>query len=252
MKQAIAMHGWSGDGRAWGPWQRHFQRHGWQWQSGERGYGARPPTQPTWLPDPDAPDRQRRVVIGHSLGPHLMAPTVLAKATDVVLLASFSRFVPEGRAGRSLQTALKGMGDCIGTADEATMLKTFLQRAADPAHASCLPSNPVSDGLSAGGRQRLQADLDLLRSTTGLPDGMPADSMVLVVNAEADAIVVPPSQQQLLEDLAVHLQHPATRWSMPGSGHALMVPDLLVRVQQWLDQQCSNQQDADRAGDQLP
>ena len=180
-------------------------------------------------------------MIGHSLGPHLIAPTVLAKATDVVLLASFSRFVPEGRAGRSLQTALKGMGNCIGTANEATMLKTFLQRAADQAHASCLPSSPVSDGLSAGGRQRLQADLDLLRSTTGLPDGMPANSRVLVVNAEADAIVIPTSQQQLLDDLAVHLQHPATCWSLAGSGHALIVPDLLLRVQQWLDQPSSNQ-----------
>lgn len=247
MKQVIAMHGWSGDSRTWGPWERHFKNHGWVWQSGERGYGSLAPRQPHWQDDPDPAPRQRRVVIGHSLGPHLLASPLLAKATDVVLLASFSRFVPEGRAGRSLQTALKGMGACIGTADEATMLKTFLQRAADPGHASCLPSNPVSDGLSAGGRQRLQADLDLLRSTTGLPDGMPAASRVLVVNAEADAIVVPPSQQQLLEDLAVHLRHPATRWSMPGSGHALMVPDLLLRVQQWLDQQ-----DADRAGDQLP
>jgi hypothetical protein len=30
-----------------------------------------------------------------------------------------------------------------------------------------------------------------------------------------------------------------------------MVPDLLLRVQQWLDQQGSNQQDADQAGAQL-
>ena len=241
MKQVIAMHGWSGDSRAWAPWQRHFQRHGWQWQSGERGYGSRPPSQPNWIPDTDPPHQQRRVIIGHSLGPHLIGPTVLTKASDVVLLASFSRFVPEGREGRSTTTALNGMGRCIGTANEAAMLNTFVQRAAAPAHASCLPASPVSDGLSAAGRRRLQTDLNLLTTTTNLPAGLPENSKVLVVNAEADSIVVATAQQQLISDLSVHLHQKPTCWSLAGSGHALMVPDLLLRVQQWLDQPSADQ-----------
>ncbi len=241
MKQAIAMHGWSGDQRSWAPWQRHFEHHDWHWQSGERGYGDRTPSQPRWRSDSDPPHLQRRVVIGHSLGPHLIDTHVLNQASDVVLLASFGRFVPEGRSGRSLLMALKGMGSCIGTADEETMLHTFAQRCADPAQASSLPASPVVEGLSETGRQRLAADLDHLRSTKGLPAGLPTDSRVLVVNADADAIVVAAAQQQLLDDLSVHLQHRATCWSIHGSGHALLVPDLLVRVQQWLDRTEPNQ-----------
>ena len=235
MKQVIAMHGWSGDSRSWGPWGRHFQNHGWAWQSGERGYGSLEPRQLHWQDDPDPAARQRRVVIAHSLGPHLLPSPLLAEATDVVLLASFSRFVPQGRAGRALQTGLQGMERCIGTSRESAMLQTFLQRAAAPTPTSTLPPSPVNEGLSETGRQRLQNDLQLLMSTTALPDGFPAQARVLVVNAEADAIVVVEARQQLQRDLDTHLEVPADLWVLRGCGHALLAPDLLMRVRHWLD-----------------
>ncbi|MAS27247.1 MAG: alpha/beta hydrolase [Synechococcus sp. NAT40] len=235
MKQVIAMHGWSGDSRVWRPWQRRFQHHGWTWQNGERGYGSRPPFMPTWSSDRSPIKQQRRVIIGHSLGPHLLPEPVLRASTDVVLLACFSRFVPVGRAGRALHTGLIGMGHCIGTDQERTMLHTFLNRAAAPESASGLPANPVHDGLSTAGRQRLRADLTQLRDTASLPSGLPTGARVLVVNAGADAIVVAEARRQLLEDLQHHLQHKPSIWTLEGSGHALLVPDLLLRVQEWLE-----------------
>ena len=234
MKQVIAMHGWSGDARAWGPWQRHFQTHGWSWQSGERGYGSLGPQQPDWQPDSNPESGQRRVVIGHSLGPHLLPEALLSAATDVVLLASFSQFVPTGRTGRALQTGLKGMRRCIGTTEEATMLQTFLTRAASPAKSSGLPPSPATEGLSPEGRQRLHDDLNHLMATAGLPAGLPRNAKVLVVNADADAIVIPAARLRLIEDLQRHLQHPPSIWNLKDSGHALLVPDLLLNVQTWL------------------
>lgn len=235
MKQVIAMHGWSGDSRSWGAWRRHFQNHGWVWQSGERGYGSREPHQPHWQDAAEPAASQRRVVIAHSLGPHLLAAPLLAEATDVVLLASFSRFVPQGRAGRALQTGLQGMERCIGTSSESTMLQTFLERAAAPTPTSALPPSPVNEGLSETGRQRLRDDLRLLMATTGLPDGFPAQARVLVVNAEADAIVVAEARQQLQQDLETHLDLPADLLVLKGCGHALLAPDLLMQVRRWLD-----------------
>lgn len=235
MKQVIAMHGWSGDSRSWGAWGRHFQNHGWVWQSGERGYGSLKPRQPHWQDDPSPTGRQRRVVIAHSLGPHLLASLLLAEATDVVLLASFSRFVPQGRAGRALQTGLQGMERCIGTSSESAMLQTFLKRATAPTPTSALPPSPVNEGLSETGRQRLRNDLRLLMTTTALPDGFPARARVLVVNAETDAIVVSEARQQLQRDLDNYLEVPADLWVLKGCGHALLAPDLLMRVCHWLD-----------------
>lgn len=236
MKQVIAMHGWSGDSHSWVSWIRHFNHHHWSWQSGERGYGKRQEHMPFWQDDQEPTERQRRVVIAHSLGPHLLPDAVLAHATDVVLLASFSRFVPQGAKGRALKTGLKGMRRCLGSDAEAEMLTNFLRRAAAPSPADGLPRGPIHEGLSHEGRQRLTDDLDLLIASAELPPGLQASSRVLVVEAEQDAIVVPAARQELRDAVQTRLQHPAEHWFMPGSGHALLVPDLLMRIQRWLDQ----------------
>jgi pimeloyl-[acyl-carrier protein] methyl ester esterase len=191
---------------------------------------------PFWQDDQEPTKRQRRVVIAHSLGPHLLPDAVLAHATDVVLLASFSRFVPQGAKGRALKTGLKSMRRCLGSDAEAEMLTNFLRRAAAPSPADGLPRGPIHEGLSHEGRQRLTDDLDQLIASAELPPGLQASSRVLVVEAEQDAIVVPAARQELRDAIQTRLQHPAEHWFMPGSGHALLVPDLLMRIQRWLDQ----------------
>lgn len=236
MKQVIAMHGWSGDSHSWVPWIRHFTHHHWSWQSGERGYGKRQEQMPFWQDDQDPIELQRRVVIAHSLGPHLLPDAVFTNATDVVLLASFSRFVPQGAKGRALNTGLKSMRRCLGSDAEAEMLTTFLTRSAEPLPPDGLPRGPIHKGLSSEGRQRLADDLDRLIASAELPLGLQATSRVLVVEAEQDAIVVPAARQELRDAVQTRLQRPAELWLMPGSGHALLVPDLLMRIQRWLDQ----------------
>ena len=240
MKQVIAMHGWSGDSTAWAPWERHFSRLGWLWQSGERGYGTRRSCNPGWAQPPSGDTSacmatQRRVVIAHSLGPHLISPSVLEQATDVVLLASFGRFVPEGPEGRALRTGLKGMQNAIGGPGETTMLRTFLKRAAHPADVGGLPPGPVQLGLSEQGRIVLKEDLKRLIETRDLPAGLPNSARVLIVDGMDDAIVAPAASREHLQALKGHLQTVPEQWQLKDVGHALVVPDLLMRVQQWLD-----------------
>jgi pimeloyl-[acyl-carrier protein] methyl ester esterase len=87
----IAMHGWSGTAAGWEPWRAEAEARGWRWRGGERGYGAEPPFLPDWGPE------GLRVLITHSMGAHLLPPSLLANAERVVLLAGFGRFVPPGR-----------------------------------------------------------------------------------------------------------------------------------------------------------
>ena len=194
--QVIAMHGWSGEASHWTPWCEAFAARGWSWQSGERGYGGARALSPSWQ------DGGRRVVIAHSMGPHLLPSAVLAAAEAVVLLASFGRFVPPGAPGRRLRSALDQMARQLDApASARAMLHTFLREAAAPESAELLPPGPADGPLGEIQRQRLRRDLELLGRTTGLPDGFPDAIPVLVVEAAQDRIVVPEARQLLRRDL---------------------------------------------------
>lgn len=226
--QVIAMHGWSGEARHWEPWRNAFAALGWSWQSGERGYGGATPHQPQWQ------GQGMKVVIAHSLGPHLLQAEVLAAAEAVVLLASFGRFVPEGPTGRRLRQALVLMEAQLGDPTEAqAMLRRFLIEAAAPDPAELLPPGPADQPLEAAALERLRRDLELLDRTQGLPAGFPRGIPVLVVEAGQDRIVVPEARQQLRGDLERITD--LLRWhTVAEAGHCLLRGPVLEPVQSWL------------------
>ena len=230
MKQVIAMNGWAGDNSCWTLWSRQFEQRGWQWLSGERGYGNRSPHSPEWVEG-----STRRLVICHSLGFHLLPASVLSVATDLVLMGGFACFVPRGVDGRGLRTALRGMAKALGTQQEKTMLQRFLERAAAPLPLSALPPHALLQGISETGRQRLQDDLDLLANLTALPPGCPDQADCLVVQGGLDQIVPPETQQLLIQSLNGRLKKKPTEMLQPNDGHALLTADALQRVLGWLE-----------------
>jgi pimeloyl-[acyl-carrier protein] methyl ester esterase len=231
--QLIAMHGWAGDQRSWGPWRALAEARGWSMQVGERGYGALPPQTPNWLDNDDAPTAApagARVVLAHSLGPHLLPAALWQRASAVVLLASFGAFVPAGAPGRRLKQALQAMSAKIETGQTETLLQEFFARVAAPHPSSLLPAGPLQQGISAEGRQRLLADLTLLGRTEGLPLGFPSDRPVLLVEAMDDQIVAEGSRRALRESLPQ-----ADCWSLQQAGHALLVEGLPAAVLDWVE-----------------
>ena len=235
MKEVIAMHGWGGDRTIWIRWEKYFQLKGWVWQSAERGYGTAHQTDPTWIKLPEKNSQHQRVFIGHSLGTHLIKKKTLEEATDVVLLNSFGRFVSEGQERRSLKTALKGMQQSLGTAQEKDMLKAFTKKAFYPHLINALAPNPIKHGLSFKGRNTLKNDLELLIKTCGLPCGFPLQARVLTIYGQEDSIIMPSTQTLLTQELKKHLKNQLTSWSISGEGHYLLNPEIIDRVESWLE-----------------
>lgn len=229
--QVIAMHGWAGDGANWTPWREVSAPLGWRWSCGERGYGPRTPLSPAWE------GAGRRVVIGHSMGPHLLDATVLAGADAVVLLAGFGRFVPPGAEGRRVRAALAAMAAQLaeGPSEDDTalrvqsLLRRFLSEAASPDPAELLPPGPADQPVGAAGRERLRHDLALLGRSEGLPAGFPSEARVLIVEAEADRIVGPAARALLRQALPR-----AEVVSLPGAGHCLLRSPVMAPVLEWL------------------
>ena len=75
---------------------------------------------------------------------------------------------------------------------------------------------------------------NLPRIVPAILDALP-DARVLVVDGMDDAIVAPAASREHLLALTSRLQEAPEQWQLQDVGHALLVPDLLVRVQQWLD-----------------
>lgn len=225
--QVIAMHGWVSDSTQWQPWQEAITARGWTFQTGERGYGTLPPVQPSWRPE------GRRVLMAHSMGPHLVNAQALEAADAVVLLASFGRFVPPGRAGRALRTALGGMVAALDEPREAhAMLRRFLKEAAAPDPIEAMAPGPADGPLTPIGLERLRVDLQLLEQIQDLPEAFPRSVPVLIVEAGADQILTPDVRALLRDALPG-----ADRLELPNAGHALLKAPVLAPVLAWLEQQ---------------
>ena len=230
MKQVIAMHGWAGSPATWTHWQSAFETEGWLWTNGDRGYNGSPQHQPTW-----SDQANRRVLIAHSLGWHLVPDSTLAQTNELILLASFSRFIPEGRAGRRLKTGLDGMKRSLQDGDGIAMLERFFSKVAHPLAPSALPPNRlVLQGLTTIGRDRLQADLHHLAGTHGLPSGRPDQARILLIQGGADAVVTAETHQCLLKDLKDQGFNDLSHCGDPNWGHALITQTVLAKVMAWL------------------
>lgn len=223
--QIVAMHGWCGDRRSWDPWLAGWESRGWRSCCGERGYGEAEPITPAW--DGEA---GLRLVIAHSLGPHLLPAALLAEADAVVLLTSFSRFVPEGRAGRAVRAALDAMARDLGGSEPQRMLRTFLAQVASPESAASLQATPADGALNASGLQRLIDDLMLIASSSDLPAGFPRQAPVLLVQAAADQIVAPEARQALQERLPQ-----ADVLTLAHAGHGLINTPVMGLVNAWIE-----------------
>ena len=125
MNQIIAMHGWCSDSTYWEHWKKNFQLNGWLWQSAERGYGCITASEPFWESSLGAEVKNKKVAICHSLGIHLLSNKLLQESSHVVLLNSFSRFIPVGKESRSIKIALNGMQKHLGKTTEGNMLRKF-------------------------------------------------------------------------------------------------------------------------------
>jgi len=227
--QLIAMHGWAGDAQGWAGFLSDWRARGWRGQCADRGYTAQPPLAVDWLPEGGL-----KVVVAHSLGPHLLPPAVLEQADAVVLLASFGRFLPQGKGGRRLAAAVATMADQlmadqIGGDQAGTMLRSFLERSAAPQAPSLPWPGITATPLLETGRRRLVEDLALLAATTGLPAGFPTRARVLIVEGRDDQIVVPEARRLLGEALP-----DADRLELAGVGHCLLSSALVGMVDAWI------------------
>jgi len=234
MKEIIAMHGWAGNSHQWSSWINLFQCCDWKWQTAERGYKDIRAYTPRW--HNDLPHTGlKRVAICHSLGSHLIDKEVLCSATHVVLINSFSRFIPKGKENRSIKMALNKMMNAINTPSEASMLRKFHIKAYKPNGINLNSHESTLLHLSDSGRLRLKNDLKLLINSESLPTGLNTDAKVLVMNSKKDYILANQTKEKLSEDLINYLKAEPKIINLPEEGHSISKIKNIKKIKQWLE-----------------
>ena len=234
MKEIIAMHGWAGDSNQWSNWEQIFKCYEWEWRNSERGYTALSPHIPKWNHNSNQV-KLKRVAICHSLGSHLIDKQVLHSATHVVLINSFSRFIPTGKENRPIKLALNRMMNAINTPNEAAMLRKFYIKAYKPNYIDVKSSESNLLHISDSGRLRLKNDLKLLINSDSLPIGLNNSAKVLIVNSEQDYILANQTKEKLVEDLINHLEALPKIISLQDEGHSITKIKNIKKVKHWLE-----------------
>tara|TARA_Y100001968_G_scaffold216643_1_gene199380 strand:- start:153 stop:881 length:729 start_codon:yes stop_codon:yes gene_type:complete len=234
MKEIIAMHGWAGDRNQWSNWINLFQFCDWEWKTAERGYKDIHPYIPNWNTNSNEIGL-KKVAICHSLGSHMIEKKVLCAATHVVLINSFSRFIPSGKENRSVKIALKKMMNTINTPNESSMLRKFYIKAHQPNKIDMESTESNLLYISNSGRLRLKNDLKLLMSSESLPTGLNSKSKVLVVNSEKDSILANQTKQKLIADLINYLEVEPTILNVQDEGHSISKVKNIKKIKHWLE-----------------
>ncbi len=234
MKEIIAMHGWAGDSNQWSNWEKIFKSYDWEWQNYERGYKDISPHTPKWNHNSNHVEL-KRVAICHSLGSHLIDKEVLYSATHVVLINSFSRFIPSSKENRPIKLALNRMMNAINTPNEATMLRKFHIKSYKPNYIDVKSSESDLLHISDSGRLKLKNDLKLLMNSNSLPIGLSHFAKVLIVNSEQDYILANLTKEKLAEDLINHLETVPKVIKLQDEGHSITKIKNIKKVKHWLE-----------------
>ncbi|WP_269608842.1 alpha/beta hydrolase [Prochlorococcus marinus] len=234
MKEIIAMHGWAGDSHQWANWEKIFKSCDWEWQASERGYKEISPHTPKWNHNSNQV-KDKRVAICHSHGSHMIDKEVLHSATHVILINSFSRFIPSDKENRPIKLALNRMMNAINTSNEEAMLRKFHIKAYKPNYIAIKLSESYLLPISDSGRLRLKNDLKLLMNSDSLPIGLNNSSKVLIVNSEQDYILANQTKEKLAEDLIKHLEVIPKIINLQDEGHYITKIKNIKKVKHWLE-----------------
>ena len=130
MNQIISQHGWGLDQSMWNKVKEEFIRQNWIWQDNNRGYYSDPHVKVNWIKDDS--ENNKKVVICHSLGIHLIEKEILREASHIVLINSFYNFIPSNNESKITMRTLLRMEKKINSGEVRFMLEEFISRSFMP------------------------------------------------------------------------------------------------------------------------
>ena len=219
MKQIITQHGWGLNKNFWNDYKVDFLNKNWHWQDNDRGYFSKNNFQAKWIKS--EAKNEIRMALCHSYGFHLMQKNVLKEATHIVLINSFSNFLPANNKRKFILRSLKRMENKIIKDETKDVLKEFIYRSFMPNDINNSFKNIFYKSLENLNKKLLLKDLRKLYSDRDFPVFLKKNCQIIFMKSENDLVLDKESNNILLDFLNRTLERKPILIKLAHQGHCL-------------------------------
>jgi len=186
MNEIISQHGWAFDSSLWTELKKIYMDSSWIWQDSERGYFNRALISPKWI---NNSHNQKKVLIIHSLGIHLIDKNILLNASHAIFINSFYNFIPENKDRKLIVKALEKMNNKFNNREIKFMLNEFYKNSFLPNKLDLNYKKAISIKFDNANISNLKNDFKKLSIQDKPPLLVSKNCNVLIIKSSDDRIL---------------------------------------------------------------
>ena len=196
MNEIISQHGWAFDSSLWTELRKIYIDSSWIWQDSERGYFNRALVSPKWI---NNSHNQKKVIIIHSLGIHLIDKNILLNASHAIFINSFYNFIPNHNDRKLITKSLERMQKKLNNKEIKTMLNEFYKNSFFPNNIDMNFKRIREIKFDNINILRLKSDFQKLYTISNPPILVSKDCSILIIKSMNDRILSHNSSLSFIE-----------------------------------------------------
>ena len=232
MNQIISQHGWGLDQSMWNKVKEEFIRQNWIWQDNNRGYYSDPHVKVNWIKDDS--ENNKKVVICHSLGIHLIGKEILREASHIVLINSFFNFIPTNNESNITMRTLRRMEKKINTFEVRLMLEEFISRSFMPNQVDIKFKSIFNLNSKQINLKRLLKDFQKLYFQPSTFDLFSENAEILIIKSKNDFILREYASNEFINLLNNSQINKPKLVQIENQGHIIDNNCIVKIVEEWL------------------
>ena len=231
MDQFISQHGWAFDSTLWRELRKIYEENNWIWQDNERGYFNRKRVSPKWI---NNSQKQKNVVIIHSLGLHLIDKNILLSASHAIFINSFYQFIPDITDRKLIIRTLERMKKKLNNQEIKQLLNEFYKNSFFPNKINLNFQREIFSSYKKINLSHLKSDFHKLSICEEPPSLVSKDCNVLIIKSSNDKIVNHYSSKGFIELMKKEQSKKLRILEIENQGHIIDNYKIFNLIDNWI------------------
>ena len=232
MNEIISQHGWAFDSSLWTELRKIYIDSSWIWQDSERGYFNRALVSPKWI---NNSHNQKKVIIIHSLGIHLIDKNILLNASHAIFINSFYNFIPKNKDRKLIERALEKMNNKFNNLEIKFMLNEFYKNSFLPNKIDLNYKKAISIKFDNANISYLKNDFKKLSIQDKPPLLVSKNCNVLIIKSSDDLILNHNSSKIFTELMSKTQTKKPTIIEVENQGHIISNYKIFNLIDNWIN-----------------